>query len=259
MTLSISNIKVHLSGKEILKNISMDFPTGKVTALLGPNGAGKSTLIRVLAGLQSVQLGDVSVNKQTLSSIPRLELAQQISYLPQTGECHWPMTVERVVMLGRHPHLEADRSPERHTQAVEQAIKDVDIQHLMGRTVNELSGGERARVMLARALATQTKVLLADEPIASLDPRHQIEVMALLQRVAKQGKTVVVVLHELHLAMRYCEHLLLLNHGEQVATGPACKVLTAENLRNVYGVDAIFGEHHGTPWVLPWLDIEKGH
>jgi len=254
MKLTVSNINVKLSGKSTLKNINIEFPTGKLIGLLGPNGAGKSTLIRVLAGLQSIQSGEVSLNEQPLANFPKLELAKHISYLPQTGECHWPMTVERVVMLGRYPYLDSTRSSELNMQAVEQAIKDVDIQHLVGRTVNELSGGERARVMLARALATQTKILLADEPIASLDPRHQIEVMALLQALADQGKTVIVVLHELHLAMRYCEHLLLLDQGEQIAIGPASKVLTAKNLLDVYGVEAIFGEHHGSPWVLPWLD-----
>jgi len=258
MRLTVSNINVKLSGKSTLKNINIEFPAGKLIGLLGPNGAGKSTLIRVLAGLQKVQSGEVRLNQLALDKLPKFELAKQISYLPQTGECHWPMTVERVVMLGRHPHLDKHRETEQDKHAVELAIKQMDIQQLMGRSVNELSGGERARVMLARALATQTNILLADEPIASLDPRHQIEVMALLQTLAQHGKTVIVVLHELHLAMRYCEHLLLLNKGEQVAIGPAREVLTSKNLRNVYGVDSIFGEHHGSPWVLPWLDKKRG-
>jgi iron complex transport system ATP-binding protein len=137
-------------------------------------------------------------------------------------------------------------------QAVEKAIKEVDIEHLIGRSVNELSGGERARVMLARALATESPILLADEPIVSLDPRHQIEVMALLQTLAKKGKTVIIVLHELHLAMRYCENLVLLNNGVKTSEGIANDVLSIENMQAVYGVDAIFGEHQGSQWVLPW-------
>jgi iron complex transport system ATP-binding protein len=137
-------------------------------------------------------------------------------------------------------------------QAVEQAIKDADIEHLVGRSVNELSGGERARVMLARALATQSDILLADEPIASLDPRHQIEVMALLQLLANKGKTVIVVLHELHLAMRYCDSLALLNNGQVVSEGAAEAVLTPDNLHSVYGIDALHGNNKGENWVLPW-------
>lgn len=257
MSLVASNITVSLSGQTILKNISIQFPAGKLTGLIGPNGAGKSTLMRALAGLLPVDSGDIKVDKQAIDTMQRLELAKQITYLPQLGECHWPLTVERVVMLGRHPHSDSHHLDEQSIQAVEKAIKEVDIEHLIGRSVNELSGGERARVMLARALATDSRILLADEPIVSLDPRHQIEVMALLQTLANKGKTVIVVLHELHLAMRYCENLILLNNGIKTSEGIAKDVLTIENMQAVYGVDAIFGEHQGSHWVLPWQDKKR--
>lgn len=252
MSLVASNIRVNLSGKSILKDINVEFPAGKLIGLIGPNGAGKSTLIRVLAGLQMVESGNISLHKQQLHSLSRLELAKKITYLPQIGECHWPMSVERVVMLGRYPHVDSHRLDDVNMQAVEQAIKEVDIEHLVGRSVNELSGGERARVMLARALATKSDILLADEPIVSLDPRHQIEVMALLQSLANQGKTVIVVLHELHLAMRYCNSLVLLNEGVKVSEGSPKEVLTTKNLQVVYGIDAVFGQHQGIDWILPW-------
>lgn len=252
MSLAVSDINVTLSGKRILKDVSVNFPTGKVIGLLGPNGAGKSTLMRVLAGLQMIESGKITLNNHPLQTIPRLELAKKITYLPQTGECHWPMTVERVVMLGRHPYVDTHHLDNVNMSAVEQAIKEVDIEHLIGRSVNELSGGERARVMLARALATQSDILLADEPIVSLDPRHQIEVMALLHALAEKGKTIIVVLHELHLAMRYCDSLVLLDNGRKVSEGLPKTVLSTDNLQTVYGVDAIYGEHHGSDWVLPW-------
>ncbi|MEW4982697.1 MAG: ABC transporter ATP-binding protein [Cycloclasticus sp.] len=252
MSLVASNIAVTLSGKSILKDISVKFPSGKLIGLIGPNGAGKSTLIRALAGLQMIESGAIELNNYPLHTLPHLELAKKITYLPQTGECHWPMTVERVVMLGRHPHVDSHLLDKVNMQAVEQAIKDADIMHLVGRAVNELSGGERARVMLARALATQSDILLADEPIASLDPRHQIDVMALLQNLTSKGKTVIVVLHELHLAMRYCDQLVLLNDGKKVSEGMPKEVLTIDNLQHVYGVDALFGKHQGSHWILPW-------
>ena len=252
MSLVASNITVSLSGHTILDNISIQFPAGKLTGLIGPNGAGKSTLMRALAGLLPINSGAIKVDKQAINTLQRLELAKQITYLPQLGECHWPLTVERVVMLGRHPHNDGHHSDRLSLQAVEKAIKEVDIEHLVGRSVNELSGGERARVMLARALATDSRILLADEPIVSLDPRHQIEVMALLKTLANKGKTVIVVLHELHLAMRYCENLVLLNNGIKTSEGIAKDVLTIENMQTVYGIDAIFGEHQGNRWVLPW-------
>jgi len=258
MSLSLSNVYVSFSGKRILENISLDIAAGKIIGLIGPNGAGKSTLIRVLAGLQHVDAGQMTINNHPIKNIPQLELAKKITYLPQTAQCHWPMTVERVVMLGRHPHEDIHRTDNVDMRAVEAAIKDADITHLIGRPVNELSGGERARVMLARALATQSDILLADEPIVSLDPRHQIEVMALLKLLAAQGKTIIVVLHELHLAMRYCDELIMLNDKQVVSKGVPSVVLTKENLHKVYGVDAIFGEHNGKKWVLPWLDNKKG-
>lgn len=257
MSLTASNINVNLSGKAILKDISVEFPTGKLIGLIGPNGAGKSTLMRALAGLQMIESGQISLNHQPLHTFSRQALAKKITYLPQTGECHWPMTVERVVMLGRHPYVNSHRLDDVNIQAVEQAIKEADIEHLIGRPVNELSGGERARVMLARALATQSDVLLADEPIVSLDPRHQIEVMALFHTLAQKGKTVIVVLHELHLAMRYCQQLVLLDNGICVAEGATESVLTEANLQRVYEVNSIFGRHQAQPWVLPW-GINKG-
>ena len=252
MSLVASNIAVSLSGHSILKNMSIQFPAGKLTGLIGPNGAGKSTLMRALAGLLPIESGVIRLAGKDIQALQAIELAKQITYLPQLGECHWPLTVERVVMLGRHPHNDGHHADSLSLQAVEKAIKEVDIEHLVGRSVNELSGGERARVMLARALATESPILLADEPIVSLDPRHQIEVMALLQALAKKGKTVIVVLHELHLAMRYCENLVLLNNGVKASEGIANDVLTIENMQAVYGVDAIFGEHQGSHWVLPW-------
>lgn len=252
MTLITSNLNVTLSGKDILKDVSVEFPTGQLIGLIGPNGAGKSTLLRALAGLQMLESGNIELGRKQLQSIPRLELAKKVTYLPQTGECHWPMNVERVVMLGRHPHVDSHHLDDVNMQAVEQAIKDTDIEHLIGRPVNELSGGERSRVMLARALATQSDVLLADEPIAALDPRHQLEVMSLLRSLAEKGRTVIVVLHELHLAMRYCQQLILLDEGRKVSGGLPKTVLSADTLKTVYGVDAIYGVHQGSNWVLPW-------
>ena len=257
MSLVASNINVTLSAKAILKGISVEFAENQLIGLIGPNGAGKSTLLRVLAGLQMLESGKVELNNQQLQDLSNLNLAKKITYLPQTHECHWPMTVERVVMLGRYPHVDSHRLDDVNMQAVEQAIKDVDIEHLVGRSVNELSGGERARVMLARALATQSDILLADEPIVSLDPRHQIEVMALLKTLAEKGKTVIVVLHELHLAMRYCDSLVLLNKGQVASEGTPENVLTPEYMSTIYGVDAIYGEHVGCSWILPWSN-KKG-
>lgn len=255
--LSVTNINLQFAGTAVLKNVSTTFEKGKVTGLIGPNGAGKSTLLRILADLQAVDDGAISFNQQLINTLSPTDYAKKVTYLPQTGVCHWPLAVERLVSLGRYPHQISHRFNEQDNQAVSKAIEETDIGHLLGRTVTTLSGGERARVMLARALATESDVLLADEPIVALDPKHQIEVMALLQALAKKGKTVIVVLHELHLAMRYCEQLILLDKGTLVSKGTPVDVLTETNLKNVYGVDAVFGSHQGQQWIIPWLN-KKG-
>ncbi len=255
--LSIEDVYLTLSTTAVLDNMSIAFEKGKVTGLIGPNGAGKSTLLRVLANLQTVDAGTVTFTGQTIQTIHPLDYAKKVTYLPQTAVCHWPLSVEQLVALGRHPHQTNYNVSEEDTAAVAQAIEETDISHLIGRTVSTLSGGERARVMLARALATNADVLLADEPIVALDPRHQIDVMVLLQTLANKGKTVIVVLHELHLAMRYCDNLVLLSSGQKVAEGSPLEVLTQTNLKNVYEVDAIFGSHQHTPWVLPWVNKKR--
>lgn len=256
--LSITNINLKFGDTTVLDNLSASFQQGQIIGLIGPNGAGKSTLLRILANLQKTDSGTVSIAGQSINKLSPAGYAKKVTYLPQTGVCHWPLTVERLVALGRYPHQTNKQFSDADRLAVARAIEETDISHLIGRTVPTLSGGERARVMLARALATESDVLLADEPIVALDPRHQIEVMSLLQTLASKGKTVIVVLHELHLAMRYCEQLILLDKGKKVSEGSPVSVLTEKNLREVYGVDALFGEHQGAKWILPWLDNKKG-
>jgi iron complex transport system ATP-binding protein len=250
--LRVNNISLKFSDTTVLDDVSIGFEKGNIIGLIGPNGAGKSTLLRVLAQLQKPDVGTIEIDGVNATKIASNNFAKKVTYLPQTGVCHWPLTVERLVALGRYPHQDSQQLSELDMQAVEQAIVETDIVHLIGRSVNTLSGGERARVMLARALATQADILLADEPIVALDPRHQIDVMVLLKALAQKGKTVVVVLHELHLAMRYCDELVLLDKGVTIAEGQPNAVLTTENLHNVYGVSAIFGEKSGENWVLPW-------
>lgn len=254
--LSINNISLKFGETTVLDTLSTGFDKGQLIGLIGPNGAGKSTLLRVLASLQKADSGRVLLEAADVESYSKTQLAKKMTYLPQTGVCHWPLTVERLVSLGRFPHQDNHQLSSEDQQAIERALKQTDCAHLIGRTVNTLSGGERARVMLARALATEADVLLADEPIVALDPRHQIEVMGLLKELAQQGKTVIVVLHELHLAMRYCDQLILLDKGKKVSEGLPDDVLTPANLEAVYGVGALFGSYKNSNWLLPW-EIKK--
>lgn len=238
--ISVRGLDVSAGGTPLLENVDFDLPSGTLTGLVGPNGAGKTTLLRTILGLAPCTGGVISLDEHRLDQWPAAQRAGMISYLPQSGVVHWPMTVERLVALGRLPHCDPWRAmKETDARAITEALRNADVAHLRKRRVTTLSGGERARVLLARMLATEAPVLLADEPVAALDPAHQFQVMALLQSRARQGAAVLIVLHDLALAARFCDRLVLLNRGRVVADGNARTVLSAENLAAVYGVQAL--------------------
>ena len=257
-SLDAVDVSVNFGSRLVLDSVSMSVPHGKLIGLLGPNGAGKTTLVRALAGLQKLDQGEIKLDKENLSTFDREVLGRRIAYLAQGAECSWPLKVERIVELGRTPYLHRNRRLDtRDYDVIEKAMKEADISHLVGRTVSTLSGGERTRVMLARALASEPEFLLADEPVASLDPLHQLEVMELLTNVAHSGGAVVVVLHDLNLAMRFCDRIVLLNDGKLLADGIPEEVLNSEMLERVYGIEAKFSECEGQRWVLPWRNAAK--
>lgn len=246
-------LSVRLAGAPVLRAVDAELAPGEVLGLVGPNGAGKTTLLRVMAGVLPCDEGRVSLDGRPLDSYERRALARALSYLPQGGTTHWAVSVETLVMMGRLPHLPAWQGPSpRDREAVQRALREVDVDYLARRPVTQLSGGERARVLLARALAGEPRVLLADEPVAGLDPYHRLEVMEHLCRLADEGKAVAVVLHDLSLAMRFCHRVLLLDAGRVVCEGPPESVFDASCLAQVYRVAAISGRHDGEPYLLPW-------
>jgi iron complex transport system ATP-binding protein len=246
----LERVAVSLGGRRIVEHISADL-AGGVTGLIGPNGAGKSTLVRAIAGLVPSE-GAILIDGMRVGSMPLLDRARRIAYLPQGQAVHWPLTVERLVALGRLPHLAPfARQGAADGAAIEMALERTDLLGLRDRPVDQLSGGERARVLLARALAVEAPLLLADEPLAALDPSHQIDVMRLLRAEADRGATVIAVLHDLTLAARWCDRLLLIDQGRLVADGSPRDVLTADRIGAVYGVSAYIGEADGEPLVVP--------
>ncbi len=244
------DISVSLGSRPVLEQASLTVKAGQVVGLIGPNGAGKTTLLRALCGLQSMQHGSITVNDRPLTDIPPRQRAQTVAYLPQGAESHWQVSVSHLVALGRLPH-QAGALSTLDRQAITRAMDACDVTHLADRSVAEVSGGERARVMLARALAVEPTLLLADEPVAGLDPAHQLEVMQRLHALADGGAGVIVVLHDLTLAARYCHHLVLLNRGQVVASGPPNDVLTPTILADIYGIRAHQGEVDGVPYLVP--------
>ncbi len=234
----LTSVGVTLGRREVVREVSAEFGPGTLTGIVGPNGAGKSTLARAILALVPVT-GRVRVDGVDAAAMPRADLARRIAYVPQGQVLHWPLTVERLVGLGRLPHLAPmSRIADADTSAIKRAMARADVLDLRDRIATELSGGERARVLFARALAVEAPALIADEPLASLDPGHQIDVMDLLRAEAAGGALVVAVLHDLTLAARYCDRLLLIDDGRIIADGTPAEVLTAERLRAVYGIDA---------------------
>lgn len=251
--LHASNISVQYGDVRILEQASLDVEPGQVVGLIGPNGAGKSTLLRAILGFVDIVQGHITLDDEDLRNLTLKDRARKIAYAAQGAPAHWPLTVERTVALGRIPHLSAwqDMRDEDH-HAVECALQSTDTLHLRERLVTTLSGGERAGVFLARAIAVHAPYLLADEPVAALDPYHQLQVMEILQRLAAEGRGVVVVLHDLSLAMRFCDSLVLLHEGKVLAHGAPKEVLTEEMIAMAYRVDAVASEHGGTAYITPW-------
>lgn len=238
MRLVAEKLTVRFAGRRILDGLDVALEPGECVGLIGPNGAGKSTLLRALAGMLPFQ-GAVMLDGRSLAAWSSRERACRVGYLAQGREVAWPIDVAEVVALGRLPHRapfaqdnEADRA------AVAEALRLADIEALAERPADALSGGEVARMLLARLLAQQTPILLADEPAAGLDPAHQLATMQIFADLARTGRGILVSLHDLTLAARWCDRLILMQEGSIVAAGAPEQVLTADRLAAAYGIEA---------------------
>ena len=254
--LAAQQLEVALSGRTVLHNVSLSLPSGQLVALVGPNGAGKTTLLRALAGLVP-STGGIEVGGDHLSSLSLRERSKRFGYLPQGHLVHWPLPTRDVVALGRYPHGATDpaRLSPRDEQAVLRAMPATNVVGFAERPVTELSGGERSRVALARVLAVEAPVVLADEPIASLDPRYQIDVMINLRSAADRGVLVVVVTHDLGLAARFSDTVLVLSDGRLVAQGKPEQALSEQILADVFRISAYRADYRNETVILPWAGV----
>jgi iron complex transport system ATP-binding protein len=253
MKLEARNISVAIAGCHIVANASLSVQSGELVGLIGPNGAGKSTLLKAILGLRSVAAGDVLLEGDSFLAQPSGTRARNVAYLPQERHVEWRLLAREIVMLGRYPHRARFGGPTADDRAaVSRALDAVDGHAIADRPVTILSGGERTRILLARALAVEAPILLADEPIAALDPWHQLHVMEILRERARAGAGILVVIHDLALASRFMDRLILMNQGAIAADGPPADVLTPDLLRRVYRIDALGGQNAGENYVLPW-------
>lgn len=239
MRLEADGVVVVRGGKRILDAVSVRFSEPGLVAVIGPNGAGKSTMLSALAGLIAPDAGAVSLDGTPLARLPPRTLAQRRAYLPQNARCEWPISVESVVALGLTPYA----APLGKMAATDRArlsamLAASDLADKSAQSVATLSGGELARAMLARALVGDPDILIADEPVAGLDPRHAIDAMQRLRDMADRGRLVIVALHDLALAARYADRIVAMREGRVLADGPAAEVCTPGTLKDLFDVTA---------------------
>lgn len=240
-------------GRVVLEEVAFDVESGSVTALLGPNGSGKSTLLKTLAKTLPAQHGEIEVLGDPLRSLGFRELARRVAYVPQEELAAFPFTVEEIVLMGRTPYSEGLFETGEDHAAAARAMELADCASLAGRAVTELSGGERQRVLLARALAQEAPVLLLDEPTSHLDVRHQVEIVRLLRRLAKDGYGIVAAVHDLNLAATVADRALLLEDGRIGLNGPCRDVLADRRVDAVYRVDFLRHDTEEGPRMYPLM------
>ncbi|TDK41216.1 ABC transporter ATP-binding protein [Antarcticimicrobium luteum] len=244
--LTLRDLTVRRGDCPVVDHVSLTVTGGECIGLIGPNGAGKTTLLRAALGLLPAS------GESTLAALPAALRARAAAWMPQAREIAWPVTVERLIALGRIPHLPRGarlRPEDRAT--VDAAIARMGLESYRDRIATQLSGGEQGRVLIARALAQETPLLIADEPIAGLDPAHQIATMEVFAGLAREGRSVIVSLHDLGLAARHCTRLMMMERGRLVADGPPGEVLTPENVDRVFGVLAYYEQTAQGPVFQP--------
>ncbi|HWR86392.1 MAG TPA: heme ABC transporter ATP-binding protein [Rhodoglobus sp.] len=248
--IAASGVGVDLDGTTVLDDVTIDVRTGEVLVLVGPNGAGKSTLLGVLSGERRPTRGIVTIDGEPVAGIRHADLARRRSVLTQENAVSFPFLVSEIVAMGRSPWARTEASRD-DVAVVRQAMERADVLHLAARRYTALSGGEKARVSLARVLAQDAPVVFLDEPTAALDLRHQEDVMRIARDLAEAGRAVVVVLHDLSLGAAYADRMALVADGRLEAVGTPHDVLTEERVARVYRVPVRLHEVDGRPVVVP--------
>lgn len=252
MNISVDSVSQKYGSHTVLKNISFEAKSGEVLALLGPNGSGKSTLIKTIADILTPAGGSITIDGADVQKIDRIDRAKMIGYVPQYFHYTPFTTVLDTVLIGRRPYMSWSVSDD-DLAAVDQAMATMNITDLSDRFVNELSGGQRQRVFIARALAQDPNFFLFDEPTSSLDLRHQLETVSTMRDIVRKDNSgMIIALHDLNLALRYTDKVLLLKDGEMYDHGAPADVLTPKSLRDVYGVDAEFVENAQGRFILSY-------
>jgi iron complex transport system ATP-binding protein len=259
--LETKNVHFSYGQNTVLRGVSLAVRHGSVTGILGPNGAGKSTLIRILAGTLAPSQGEVMLDGRPIDQISYRERAKLVAIVPQETHFPFPFSALEVVLMGRAPYLPRYGFESTHDiEVARAALATTDCAHLANRNILSLSGGERRRVVIARALAQEPRVLLLDEPMSFLDIRHAIDLARLLRKLAReQGLAVAAVVHDLNLAAGFCDQLVMLKEGRVAAEGTPSELMTPAIIREIYGIGVTTGTnpHSGVPYCLPCGPISR--
>ncbi|MDI6902382.1 MAG: ABC transporter ATP-binding protein [Methanocellales archaeon] len=251
MRLEMFGVTFSYASTPVLENVTMKVDVSEILGIIGPNGAGKTTLLRCIDRILKLEKGSILLDGREMEEMSRREIAKHIGYVPQTTSGGFPTTVFDAVLLGRRPYISWGSS-DRDIEKVLEALELLEIEDLALRDFNELSGGERQKVLIARALAQEPDVLLLDEPTSNLDIRHQLEVMEIIKNLVRERRiSAVMAIHDLNLAARYSDRIIMLNGGSIFDAGSPTSVLTPENIKCVYGVEAKVNDDSGRPHILP--------
>ena len=255
MKLKVKGLEFGYTSMPVLADVCLELAQSEMLGIVGPNGAGKSTLIRCINRILNPQRGRILLDENDIKKMDRIELARKMGYIPQTASQIFPTTVFDAILLGRRPHI-GWRSGEEDHEKVLDVLELLDIEDLAMRDIKELSGGQQQRVFIARALAQEPEVLLLDEPTSNLDIRHQLEVMEIIKDlVVKEGISAIMAIHDLNLASKYTDRVLIMKEGRIFDAGSPSDVLTTGNIRSVYGVEAEVisrvDSNGGRPYIVP--------
>ena len=255
MRLKVNKIEFAYNSTSVLENISLELDRSEILGIVGPNGTGKSTLIRCIDQILKPQQGTILLDENDITTMNRMEIARKMGYVPQSTTRVFPASVVDTVLMGRRPHL-GWKSSEEDMDKVLEILELLGIVEFAMKDFNEISGGQQQKVLIARALAQEADVLLLDEPTSNLDIRHQLEVMEILKDIVrKNGISAVMAIHDLNLASRYTDRILMMNGGRIFAAGDPASVLTVENIKRAYGVEVLVKSDGERPYIIPLRPI----
>lgn len=248
--LDVNNIHFSIDDKKILDGISARFEPRKIHGIIGPNGSGKSTLLKNICRIWEPQSGSIVINGKDYTEIPRKELSTLVTLVPQNTNIGFPISVFDIVSMGRNPHMgrfEGLRQKDR--EIIERALQQTNIYALKDRNINELSGGEGQLAIIARALATEASLILLDEPTSELDVKHTLEIIEILYEFREQGKTILVTIHDLNLARKFCDTISILCRGKLFYSGTPEDAFAEENIKQVFEVNVREYKHNDTTFL----------